>query len=501
MDLGGILSCHARYRPIRLALIVGDRRFTYGELNARVDRLAGVFVREGLAKGARVATVTENCLEMIEVFWACARTGAVFVPLSPLLAERTLATMLSHAGATAVLADKKSVHVVRHAAACPLKILVGTRAEGFKDYDEFAASAPKGTDFGNGNLDSDPLTIIYSSGTTGDPKGIVLTHFARAMYCTLYASTWRMTPESVALHAGSLVFNGAYMTLLPSFYLAAKFVLMSAFDAAAVIETIVRERVTHMVVVPTQLIALLAHPDFTKAKVGSLEAVISMGASLPRRHKDELHRLLPGRFYELYGLAEGFQTILDKNDFLDKPDSVGTPQAFFEIRILDDKGQVLPAGEIGEIAGRGPIMMQGYYNRPDLTAEAVPDGWLRSGDMGRLDEDGYLYLADRKKDMIKSGGVSVYPRDIEDVAAMHPAVREAVVFGVPDEKWGETPVAAIVLREKSVSAEVLREWINSRVGAKFQRVSRVLLLDELPRNVAGKPLKRTLRELYAGGTQ
>lgn len=495
MDIGTLLSGHARYRPDRTAIVNGDLRLSYAELNARVGALAGALVRAGVGKGLRVASVTGNCLEMVELFWASARIGAIFVPLSPLLSEQTIAAMLDHAGASLVLADRDTCHRVRAATTCPNRIVVGGPTAGFQAYDDFVRLKEVPSERA-GNVDSDPLMIIYSSGTTGEPKGIVMTHYARAMYCTLYSSVWRMTPESVALHAGSLVFNGAYMTLLPSAYLAARFVLMSTFNAGAVIDTIRREKVTHMIVVPTQLIALLSHPEFTNEKVGSLEAVISMGAALPRRYKDEMGKRLPRRFYELYGLAEGFQTILDRDDAQRKPDSVGAPQAFFELRILDEQGNEARQGDVGEIVGRGPIMMQGYYGRPDLTSQAVPDGWLRSGDMGYVDEDGYLFLTDRKKDMIKSGGVSIYPRDIEDVANAHPVVREAVAFGLTDEKWGESPVVAAVLNSQSVTAEELRTWINARVGAKFQRVTQVFLLDELPRNAAGKPLKRELRARY-----
>jgi acyl-CoA synthetase (AMP-forming)/AMP-acid ligase II len=184
-------------------------------------------------------------------------------------------------------------------------------------------------------------------------------------------------------------------------------------------------------------------------------------------------------------------------DYSAKPDSVGVPPPFFEMRILDESGNDLAPGEVGEICGRGPILMPGYYKRPDLTAEAIRGGWLHSGDMGYVDADGYLYLVDRKKDMIISGGVNVYPRDIEEIVVQHPAVQEAAVFGIPHDKWGETPLAAVVLRHPGeVTARQLHDWVNARVGAKFQRLHDVVFMEEFPRNVAGKTLKRVMREAY-----
>jgi acyl-CoA synthetase (AMP-forming)/AMP-acid ligase II len=196
-------------------------------------------------------------------------------------------------------------------------------------------------------------------------------------------------------------------------------------------------------------------------------------------------------------LTEGFVTVLDKEDYAAKPDSVGVPPPFFEMRILDESGSELPAGEVGEICGRGPILTPGYYKRPDLTTEAIKDGWLHSGDMGYVDKDGFLYLVDRKKDMIISGGVNVYPRDIEEVIVQHAAVQEAAVFGIPHDKWGETPLAAVVLQHPDAIAPAeLRDWVNTRVGAKFQRLHDVVILEEFPRNAAGKTLKRVMREEY-----
>jgi acyl-CoA synthetase (AMP-forming)/AMP-acid ligase II len=210
----------------------------------------------------------------------------------------------------------------------------------------------------------------------------------------------------------------------------------------------------------------------------------SVGAPLHLEYKNRLNEALPGRFYELYGLTEGFMTVLDRNDAVRKAGSVGMAIGFYEMRILE-AGRELPAGQVGEICGRGPLMMAGYYKRPDLTAKAVVDGWLHSGDLGYVDEEGYLFLVDRKKDMIISGGVNVYPRDIEEVAIQHPAVREVAVFGVQDPRWGEAPVAAVTLREPdALAAQELVEWINARVGAKFQRVTDVMIVEDFPRNVA-----------------
>jgi acyl-CoA synthetase (AMP-forming)/AMP-acid ligase II len=213
--------------------------------------------------------------------------------------------------------------------------------------------------------------------------------------------------------------------------------------------------------------------------------------------KEQLSQLLPNRFYELYGLTEGFITILDRTHYATRPDSVGIPPPFYQIRILDEKGEDVPTGEIGEIVGRGPTLMTEYYKRPDLTAQAIRDGWLHSGDLGYVDADDFLYLVDRKKDMIISGGVNVYPKDIEEVVSQHSAVREVAVFGLPDSKWGEIPVAAVILEQPdTVTPEELMKWVNESVGAKFQRVRKVVILDTFPRNVTGKILKRVLREQY-----
>jgi acyl-CoA synthetase (AMP-forming)/AMP-acid ligase II len=504
VNVGSLVSRHARYRGEHLALVCGETRLTWAGLAARVNRLANAFLALGLTKGDKLAVVMPNCLEVLETYWAGIQIGLVLVPLSPLLRGPALAALLRDSDSSAVvlgygMADEIDAVRGEIPAILPGRFIKigGSRRDGFQDYAELVAGqsdvAPPAVPI----EDDDLFNIVYSSGTTGTPKGIIHTHHIRAMYCALFASTWRMTPESVVMHAGSLVFNGAFVTLMPALFLGTTYVLQARFDAVEFIETVEREKVTHVMMVPSQIIAVMNAPNFAPHKLRSLEMLGSVGAPLHREHKDRLTSSLPGIFYELYGLTEGVITILDKYDVARKSGSVGGAQPFFEMRIAGEDGRDLPVGEVGEIVGRSPFLMPGYYKRPDLTADAIRDGWMFTGDMGYLDEDGYLYLVDRKKDLIISGGVNVYPKDIEEVVVTHPDVLEAAVFGVPNDKWGEAPLGAVVLRSgASIDAEELKRWVNERVGARYQQLCEVIVLSEFPRNAAGKTLKRLMRDEY-----
>jgi acyl-CoA synthetase (AMP-forming)/AMP-acid ligase II len=501
-DIASIIGRHGRETPDGTALIQGDRTVTWAELDRSVDRVATALSASGAHRGDRVAVLAHNSIEYVEAFLGALRGGRCVVPLPTLAAPEALARMLSDCGATALFVGGEYRAVGQTIAGAGVRLRVGLNFEGdgFRSYAAFCQSrSPESSNLSV--APDDAFDVIYSSGTTGVPKGIVHDHGARkASYAGSRARYF--SRESTNVITTPFYSNTTSVTWLLTMAQGGTNVLLSKFSAAGFFDAVERHRATHAMLVPVQYERLLASERLARADLSSLRYLFSTSAPLRAEIKRRILDALPAELVEIYGLTEGGPvTVLEARRHSDKLESVGQPAPDCAVRVVDESGRDLPPGQIGEVIGRSTNMMSGYLNRPDDTQAMLfrdANGMLyfRTGDVGRFDEDGFLYLLDRKKDIIISGGFNIYATDLESILARHPAVAEVAVIGIPSERWGETPLALAVPKPGiHVTADELRDYCNARVG-KVQRVSGVELRDDLPKNAIGKILKRELRNPY-----
>jgi len=489
--IAGCVRQHARARPRDAALVVDGQCIDWATFDAQVDRCAAALQRDGVAPGETIAVCAAASIAYVVVFLGALRAGVAVAPLAPGAAPGSLVRMLADAQARRVFVDASTADALVEAA------LPRTDLEsGFETWLADAV-APMPVDV----RPELPFNIIYSSGTTGEPKGIVQSHAMRWAHVRR-AAPQALGPGKVTLLATPLYSNTTLVLFFPSLAYGSTVVLMPKFDAAGYLALAERHRATHTMLVPVQYQRLMASPDFDRFDLSSFEAKSCTSAPFPAALKADVLRRWPGGLVEIYGMTEGGGTcMLEAHRHPDKLHTVGRPVEGHDIRLIDDEGREAAAGEAGEVVGHSPGMMTGYHRRPELTRDAEwfdasGKRFIRTGDIGRFDADGFLILADRKKDMVISGGFNIYPSDLEAQLREHPGVAEVAVVGVPSTRWGETPVAFVVRRPSdATSGEALRDWLNARVG-KTQRLAGVSIVDELPRNAIGKVLKRELRERH-----
>jgi acyl-CoA synthetase (AMP-forming)/AMP-acid ligase II len=506
-NIGLLLEKRARLSPDMEGVfdVAADRRFTYRELNERCNRTANALAGLGVGKGDRVGLLAMNSVEFFETFFAIAKLGGVCVPLNWRLVPDELEFILNDAGVSTLVYGEEFLGAVTELQARPKLsgqgegattiaefLQIGGEAAPFaKPYaatcDAAAADEPTCTAF-----DDDGLYIMYTSGTTGLPKGVVHTH-STAMWGSLtMMSTSEVSYADRYIVALPLFHVGALTPMTGNVHRGMTNIILRAFDPSLVWNLIESERANNMLLVPAMLNFMQQVPEKDTADLSSLRWMMSGAAPVPVALIGQYAEMgIP--IHQVYGMTEtcGPACLTSPDDAVNKPGSTGRPFVHTEVRVVDDAGNDVTPGESGEVWISGPHMMQEYWNRPDATAETLVDGWIRSGDVATVDEDGCIYIQDRKKDMIISGGENVYPAEVENVILGMEGVADAAVIGMPSAKWGESGLAVVVKASEDLSAQDVLDHCGGKL-ARFKQPVAVEFLDVIPRNPSGKVLKRLL---------
>lgn len=516
MNLGQLLKANAKKFPAAIALKDSARSFTYEATNKRVNRLSHSLLAKGLKKGDKVAVLLENSIEIIEVYLATAKTGIVIVPMNFRLVGRDIEYIVNNSDAQALIVDHEFTPVIDEIKAnlsniAPDRyIVVGPPKEGYLEYEWLIRDAPENEPDCQ-VLPEDTWILIYTSGTTGRPKGVIRSHASHLSFYLINAADFGFTNRDICLNVMPLChINSTFFTFTFLYIGGAVYVHPArSFRPEEILEIIAREKITFISLIPTHYNLILnVPPEARKHNVGSIKKLLCSSAPVRKTMKLAIMDFFPGvELYEGYGSTEaGIVTVLKPEDQLKKLGSIGYESLGTDlIKIITRDGKEAGVGEIGELYSRGPMLFDGYYKLPEKTAASFRGEWFSAGDMAIRDEDGFYQIVDRKDNLIITGGEHVYPSEVEEVIGGHPAVFDAAVISLPDDKWGEMVVAVVIPKtgpksgtEATIDEKALSEYCKDKLAA-FKRPKQILFIqpEEMPRTATGKILHRVLRERYA----
>lgn len=502
LNVGYMLLRNVYGHPDKLAVVFGNKRYTYKVFSQRVNRLANALLKGGIAKGDKVAYLLNNCSEFAEISFAVSKIGALSVPLNFRLKEEEIGYIIENSDSSFIFFGPEfKENITKLLPGCS-KVKKAIQVGGNSEYDELLqASSPQEPSVLV--MEDDEHSIMYTSGTTGFPKGAVHTHKSRIWNSlNMLVDTGLRGTDILAITTPLFHIAAGHTMLFSTIFIGGTVVILAGFSLSEFFEVIQKEKITALFAVPTMFLRLLEHPQLRDYDFSSLRLLFTGGAVISVELKEKLMQAFPrATLDDLMGLTEGgpLTTFLPHRDAFRKPGSVGRAHFSQMVRVVNEKGEDVKGEEVGEIIVKGPAVMKEYYNNSEATAKALRDGWLYTGDLAQVDEEGYQYLTVRRTDLIISGGENVYPAEIEKVLLLHPAVQEAAVIGIKDKEWGERVMAVVVLREgERPTGEELLSFCKGKL-AGYKRPCNIAFVDELPKNQLGKVLYKELRNHFEKG--
>jgi long-chain acyl-CoA synthetase len=512
MVVGDMIARDAKKFPEKVAVVFEGLSRTYRELNERVNRLANALIKKGLKKGDRVGVLVPRCPQFVEIYFAAAKAGGIFCPYNNHFNAREVNDMIAYSTPRFLFLDADYGDMVEslraHLESVEHFICLQKPNWSFMADYESLISEGEQSEPGVKIEDDDVMSIFFTAGTTGRPKGAMRTHRHVITDAITGVIELKVTYHERTLISFPMYHIACEDNIGRHFFMPNTLVIKreGPFDPKEVLELLTKEKITMCQFVPTMIHAFLHYPDLDRYDLSNLRLMMYAAAPMPVELLKRALQKFRCSFAQFYGQTESgpLTTILHPEDHvlegserqLQKLASAGKPVVSYEIRIVDEEGRDVPVGEMGEIIGRSEAMMKGYWQLPKETAEKLKDGWLHTGDMGKFDEEGYVYIVDRKDDMVISGGVNIYPREVEEVLYQHPSVSEASVIGVPDEYWGEAVKAIIVPQENTmISEDEIIKFCGERL-ASYKKPKSVEFWKELPKSPQGKILKKEIRKRY-----